>query len=172
MTAARHPSRLGLALALTAGLTVFEFAGGFIAHSLALLSDAAHVSMDVFALGVALAAERHARRPATARQTFGFARVEVLAALGNGGLLFAITVLIVIEAIHRFGAPVEPAGPLMFAVAATGRWLDVSVIGAAVLTALFQGSTAFTEELTLAKYPGYADYQRRTSRLVPMPPRG
>jgi cobalt-zinc-cadmium efflux system protein len=127
MTAARHPSRLGLALALTAGLTVFEFAGGFIAHSLALLSDAAHVSMDVFALGVALAAERHARRPATARQTFGFARVEVLAALGNGGLLFAITVLIVIEAIHRFGAPVEPAGPLMFAVAATGLAVNVTV---------------------------------------------
>jgi cobalt-zinc-cadmium efflux system protein len=127
MTAARHPSRLGLALALTAALAVFEFAGGLLAHSLALLSDAAHVSMDVFALGVALAAERHAARPATARQTFGFARVEVLAALGNGGLLFAITVLIVIEAIRRFGAPIEAAGPLMFGVAATGLVVNVAV---------------------------------------------
>ncbi len=120
MTAARRPSRLGLALGLTAALTVFEFAGGIVAHSLALLSDAAHVSMDVVALGLALAAQRHAARPATARQTFGFARVEVLAALGNGGLLFGITVLIVVEAIRRFGAPVEPAGPLMFAVAGIG----------------------------------------------------
>jgi steroid 5-alpha reductase family enzyme len=59
----------------------------------------------------------------------------------------------------------------LFAVAATGQWLDVSIVGAAVLTALFQGSTGFTEELTLAKYPRYADYQRRTSRLLPMPPR-
>ena len=89
MTAARRPSRLGLALGLTAALTVFEFAGGIVAHSLALLSDAAHVSMDVVALGIALAAQRHAARPATARQTFGFARIEILAALGNGGLLFA-----------------------------------------------------------------------------------
>lgn len=127
MTAARRPSRLGLALGLTAALTVFEFAGGIVAHSLALLSDAAHVSMDVVALGLALAAQRHAARPATARQTFGFARVEVLAALGNGGLLFGITVLIVVEAIRRFGAPVEPAGPLMFAVAGIGLVVNLAV---------------------------------------------
>ena len=48
---------------------------------------------------------------------------------------------------------------------------DVAIVGAAVLTALFQGSTTFTEKLTLAKYPAYADYQRRTSRLVPLPPK-
>lgn len=59
-----------------------------------------------------------------------------------------------------------------FAVAATGRWLDATIIGAVLLTLLFQGSTPFTERITLGKYPEYADYQRRTSRLLPLPPRG
>src|SRR5205085_8291355 len=55
----------------------------------------------------------------------------------------------------------------LFSVAATGRWLNVGLVGPIVLTLLFQGSTAFTEELSLAKYPAYAGYQRRTSRLWP-----
>ncbi len=59
----------------------------------------------------------------------------------------------------------------LFSVAAGGAPLNVTIVGAVALTALFQGSTRFTEELTLAKYPSYADYQRRTSRLIPLPPR-
>jgi steroid 5-alpha reductase family enzyme len=59
----------------------------------------------------------------------------------------------------------------LFAVSATGRWLDASFVGAAVLTALFQGSTRFTEEISLSKYPSYAEYQKRTSRLWPLPPK-
>ena len=59
----------------------------------------------------------------------------------------------------------------LFSVAATGRWLDGSIAGALLLTLLFQGSTALTEQITLDKYPAYADYQRRTSRLLPRPPR-
>lgn len=58
----------------------------------------------------------------------------------------------------------------VFAIAAGAGPLNVTVAGAFVLTALFQGSTTFTEKLTLAKYPAYADYQRRTSRLLPLPP--
>ncbi len=58
-----------------------------------------------------------------------------------------------------------------FAVAATGRWLDWTIVGAATLTLLFQGSTTMTEGLTRAKYPSYAAYQRSTSRLLPLPPR-
>jgi steroid 5-alpha reductase family enzyme len=56
-------------------------------------------------------------------------------------------------------------------VHASGEWLGIGLIGAAVLTALFHGSTQFTEELSLAKYPAYADYQRRVSRLLPWWPR-
>ena len=59
----------------------------------------------------------------------------------------------------------------LFAVSATGRWIDPSVAGAVLLTLLFQGSTALTERITLSKYPAYADYRRRTSRLLPRPPR-
>jgi steroid 5-alpha reductase family enzyme len=59
----------------------------------------------------------------------------------------------------------------LFAVGASGRWLHVWIAGPLLLIALFQGSTRFTEELSLAKYPAYADYQRRVSRLVPWFPR-
>lgn len=58
----------------------------------------------------------------------------------------------------------------LFAVAATGSWLNWSIIGTVLLTFLFQGSTRFTERLMLAKYPAYGDYQRVTSRLVPRRP--
>lgn len=60
----------------------------------------------------------------------------------------------------------------LFGVSATGRWLNPSLIGPVLLTLLFQGSTQFTESISLAKYPEYADYQRRTSRLLPWFPRG
>ena len=58
-----------------------------------------------------------------------------------------------------------------FAVASTGGAADGTIVGTVLLTLLFQGSTPFTEKLTLAKYPEYADYQKRTSRLLPLPPR-
>lgn len=59
----------------------------------------------------------------------------------------------------------------LFSVAAGAPPLNVTAVGAALLTLLFHGSTNFTESLSLAKYPGYADYQRRTSRLIPWFPR-
>jgi len=59
----------------------------------------------------------------------------------------------------------------LFAVAASGLWIHWSIAGAAILTLLFQGSTTLTERITLRKYPSYAGYQRRTSRLLPWPPR-
>jgi steroid 5-alpha reductase family enzyme len=59
----------------------------------------------------------------------------------------------------------------LFAVAAGGGWIHEGVIGPVLLTLLFHGSTAFTEQLSRAKYPAYADYQRSTSRLVPWFPR-
>lgn len=120
-------ARLQLALALTAIVAVLEFWGGWRAHSLALFSDAIHVCMDVFALAIALAATIAAARPATHRQTFGFGRIEILAALANGALLFAATILIAIEAVRRFGSPVEPLGNLMTGVAAIGLVANMAV---------------------------------------------
>jgi cobalt-zinc-cadmium efflux system protein len=129
---ARNQASLRTALALTVTVAAIELTGGLAAHSLALLSDAAHVTMDVVALLIALAADAQAKRPATVRQTYGFARVEVLAALANGGLLFGITVLIVVEAIRRLSHPELPAGGLMFGAAAIG--LAINLVVGALLT--------------------------------------
>ncbi|MBV8424347.1 MAG: cation transporter [Candidatus Eremiobacteraeota bacterium] len=116
----QDPLTLLLALIATAIVAAVECAGGFLSHSLALITDSAHVFLDVIALLIALAAVHLAARPATRRQTFGFGRTEILAALLNGGLLFAITVWIVVEAVTRLVHPVLPAGPLMAAFAAFG----------------------------------------------------
>jgi cobalt-zinc-cadmium efflux system protein len=125
--AVRSTTPLKVALAATLAVAVLELFGGLWSGSLALMSDAAHVAMDVVALGIALAAAVQAKRPATYRQTFGFARYEILAALANGGLLTAVTVLIGIEAIRRLVHPAVPAGALMAEIAAIGFAVNVSV---------------------------------------------
>jgi len=123
-----HPGApLRTALALTIAVAAFEIAGGFVAHSLALLSDAAHVCMDAIALAIAVAASIQARRPANERQSYGFARLEILAALANGGLLFGVTLWIVVEALHRFAAPEHAQGGLMAAVAAVGFAVNLGI---------------------------------------------
>src|SRR5476651_2525190 len=118
--AAAGSGQLKIALVATTAIAAVEVAGGIAAHSLALLSDAAHVTMDVVALAIALAASIQAMRPANERQTFGFARLEILAGLGNSALLLAVTVLIVVEAIRRFIQPELPEGLIMVPVAAIG----------------------------------------------------
>lgn len=55
----------------------------------------------------------------------------------------------------------------LFSVAATGEWVNWSIIGTVLLTLLFQGSTTFTEKITSEKYPEYAKYKKTTSRLLP-----
>jgi cobalt-zinc-cadmium efflux system protein len=112
--------RIWLALVLAAGVAALEFWGGSAANSLALTTDALHVCMDVFALGVALVASIAAARRANRRKTFGYGRIEVLGALFNGALLFGATLVVVYAAIRRFGAPVEPHGSTMTIVAAIG----------------------------------------------------
>jgi len=121
------PGRLKIALAATAAVAVIEVTGGFVSGSLALISDAAHVTMDVVALIVALLASLQAQRPATVTQTFGFARLEILGALANGGLLLGVTIAIAIEAVQRFLHPVEPQGTLMIGVAAIGLFVNLCV---------------------------------------------
>lgn len=119
--------RVKIALALTGAIALFEFAGGWIAHSLALLSDSVHVATDVVALAISLAAIIQATRPANARQTYGFARMEILAALANGALLFGITLLIAFEAVRRLMQPEPTEGGLMAAVATAGFIVNVAV---------------------------------------------
>ena len=118
---------LRTALILTALIAVLELTGGIYAHSLALVADSAHVFMDVLALGISVYAGAQALRPANMRQSFGFARMEILAALLNGGLLFAVTALIVVEAVRRFAAPELPQGGIMLGVALVGIVVNVGL---------------------------------------------
>ncbi len=119
--------RLGVALAATVGVAVLESWGGAYSHSLALSADAVHVWMDAVALGLAVIAVIGAARPADRRRTFGYGRIEVLAALFNGTILLLATMAIVYEAVRRFGAPVHPDAPLMAIVAAIGLAVNVAI---------------------------------------------
>lgn len=111
---------LRLAFFLTLLILVAEVTGGLFANSLALLSDAGHVLTDIFALGLAWFATAQAERPANARNTFGYHRVGILAALVNALTLVLITFWILWEALQRFQHP-EPVQPLaMFLAASVG----------------------------------------------------
>jgi cobalt-zinc-cadmium efflux system protein len=119
--------RLTIALLLIAAVAALEFWGGARAGSLALLTDAVHVCMDVFAIAIALFAAIGATRPADVRKSFGYGRVEILGALVNGALLIAATIVIVYEAIQRFSHPALPQGGLMSGIAAIGLIVNVGV---------------------------------------------
>ena len=111
-----------MALAVVLAVLVAEVVGGILTGSLALLSDAGHMASDAIGLGVALVASAVAARPATDRHTYGFRRVEVLAALVNGVLLTLLAVTISIEAVRRLAAPetVEVLAAPMLIVAVVG----------------------------------------------------
>src|SRR5260221_8092009 len=108
---------LRLAFFLTMVILIAEVAGGLLANSLALLSDAGHVITDIFALGLAWFAAVQAERPANAHKTFGYHRVGILAALANAATLIVIALAILLEAIQRFQHP-EPVQPLIMFLAA------------------------------------------------------
>jgi len=108
---------LRLAFFLTVVILVAELVGGFLANSLALLSDAGHVVTDLFALGLAWFAVGQAERPANARKTFGYHRVGILAALANAVTLIVIALVITWEAVQRFQHP-EPVQPLIMFISA------------------------------------------------------
>ena len=93
--------RLKIALVLVFFVMCVEVAGGIMAHSLALLSDAAHMMTDAFALSLSLMALTIAAQPSTHTKTFGYHRVEILAALANGILLLLMALGILWEAYHR-----------------------------------------------------------------------
>lgn len=130
---ARHRTPLLIAFALTAGYMLVEFTAGFVFDSLALLSDAAHMGTDVLGLGMALAAITLAQRPAVSQRTYGMYRLEVLAALANGVLLFAVAGYVLYEAYGRLFEPPQVAGVPLMVVAVVG--LVVNLISFRLLTA-------------------------------------
>src|SRR5579863_6507755 len=118
--------RLTIALLLIAALMCAEVVTGVLAHSLALLADAAHMLTDAAALALSLAAISLARRPARGAMTYGLRRVEVLAAQANGVTLLVLALLIVYEAIHRLVAPPHVRAGLILAVALIGAAVNVA----------------------------------------------
>ncbi|HSU44500.1 MAG TPA: cation diffusion facilitator family transporter [Casimicrobiaceae bacterium] len=123
---------LAAALALTAGYAIVEAAGGWLAGSLALLSDAGHMATDAAALGLALFAQWIARRPPSPRASYGYARAEVLAAFVNALALLLLVGFIAFEAIRRIVTPAPVAGGTVLGIATVG--LLVNLVTAWVLS--------------------------------------
>jgi cobalt-zinc-cadmium efflux system protein len=108
-----------------------EIVGGVLSNSLALLSDAGHMFTDTLALALSFFAMKFAGMPATEKKTFGFYRLEILAALLNGITLVLISLYIMYEAYQRILNPQPVAGTLMLIVAIIG--LIVNIVGALFL---------------------------------------
>jgi cobalt-zinc-cadmium efflux system protein len=122
---------LKLALALSGIYFFAELIGGFLTNSLALLSDAGHMLSDIGALALSLFAFRIAKRPATVSSTFGYHRVEILAALFNGLTLWLIVGVIFAAAYNRFLDPPAVESYGMMVVASVG--LLVNIVAGAIL---------------------------------------
>ncbi len=114
---AKTLNKLKLALGLTAIYMFAEAVGGWLANSLALLADAGHMLTDVAALSLTLAAIWFAARPATAKKTFGYYRLEILAAFVNGIALVLISLWVIYEAIERFSTTPEVKGSELMLIA-------------------------------------------------------
>ena len=117
---ARDRRSLKLSLIFNAGFFLVELAGGIWTNSLALISDAGHMFSDVGALGLSLVALTWAAKPPTPAKTYGYHRLEILAALVNGLILWGITALIFIEAFQRLQAPPAVNSLPMLIIAVAG----------------------------------------------------
>ncbi len=119
------------ALVLITGYMFAEVIGGILSGSLALMADAGHMLTDAASIGLALFALHFASRPESARRTFGYHRLEILAALLNALTLWLIAAWVVLEAFQRFREVPEVEGLLMLSVGAVG--LVVNVLAAWIL---------------------------------------
>lgn len=121
----KHEQPFWWAFGLTTAFLIAEVIGGLITNSLALLSDAAHMGTDVIALAISLFAVRLSRRPPDAKRTYGYARMEAIGAMINGGLLFLVAGYILWEAVGRFRDPPEVASSGMLVIAAIGLVINL-----------------------------------------------
>jgi cobalt-zinc-cadmium efflux system protein len=130
-TAGKSKRRLAIVCALTFAYLIAEVVGGYLTGSLALLADAGHMFTDVAGLLLALFAINFAERPATPERTYGYYRVEILAALVNAIVLIGISLYILYEAYERLKAPPEVSSLPMLVIAVVG--LAVNVTGVFIL---------------------------------------
>jgi len=123
-------TRLLIAAALTVATLVAEAIGGWMSGSLALLSDAAHMLVDAFALLLAWAGAHFSRRPADDLRSFGYARLEVLAGYSNALLQFVLVAWIGVEAVLRLMTPEPILSGIMLVVALVGLAVNMTVLAA------------------------------------------
>lgn len=119
-TAGISEKNLLAAVVLNFTISLAEIIGGILSNSLALLSDALHNLGDGFAVLLAYIAHRVSKRESNVRKTFGYKRVEILAAFINSIILVAICVFLIFEAVERFRNPAPIKGAIMFSVAVLG----------------------------------------------------
>ena len=124
---------ISIALVLTFVYMIVEAVGGWLTNSLALLADAGHMLTDVAAMALTLGAVWFGSRPATAKKTFGFYRLEILAAFVNGIALVMLSFWVIYEAVNRWQSPPAIDGLSMSVVAVGG--LIVNIIAAKLLHA-------------------------------------
>ncbi len=117
---ARFDRAFAIGIGLNLGFVIVEFTVGVLVGSLALIADAGHNLSDVLGLLMAWGATMLARRPSTARRTYGMRRATILAALANAALLFIAIGGIAWEAGQRLFAPTEVPGLTLIAVAGIG----------------------------------------------------
>jgi cobalt-zinc-cadmium efflux system protein len=120
--------RLWWALAVLGAFTLIEAAGGLWANSIALLAEAVHMLADCGSLLLAVIAIRVSQRPASPDRTYGHRRYQPLAAYTNGLMLIAMTVGVIVEAVHRLLAPPAVDGGVMLAVALIGGVANLSAL--------------------------------------------
>ena len=127
----RHAGKRNLtfAIVLITGYMFAEVIGGILSGSLALIADAGHMLTDAASIGLALVAMHFAVRKASAERTFGFHRLEILAALVNALTLWLIAGWVVVEAFHRIQEAPEVRGVLMLSVGTIGLFVNVLAAG-------------------------------------------
>src|SRR5262245_3178564 len=108
-----HSRSLLAVMLITLTVAVAEAVGAWVSGALVLLADAAHLAADAAGVGLSLLAVLFAMRPATLQRTFGYARAEILAAIVNALVLFAMSVFIIVEAIRRLISPPSVESPLL-----------------------------------------------------------
>jgi cobalt-zinc-cadmium efflux system protein len=113
--AAQHQGRLAAVLGITVAILAAEVAGALVSGSLTLLADAGHMLADAAGIGLSLLAIRFGQRSPSQARTFGYLRLEILAAAFNALLLFAVGVFVIVEAIRRLIAPPQVASGIMLA---------------------------------------------------------
>lgn len=124
-----HRRRLAIALSLALGVFVLQVAGAWITGSLALLADAGHVLTDAGGVALALVAASLAQRPPTDRRTFGWQRLEILAAAFNALLLIGVAGFVLVEGVRRLSDPPDVESGPMLVIATIGLVANAAALG-------------------------------------------